>query len=124
MREDEELAAELAAVQLVEEELAWKVEESWRRERLDEVERMYEAEKKRRETEKVKGKKRKVDEDDETDEGSGKSGGKKGEGSEGPPPPMTLTIDEDVMGLLRRLGGALEKGAEAVRATADDLVEI
>ena len=72
MREDEELAAELAAAQLVEEELAQKAEESWRRERLDEVERMYEAEKKRRETEKAKGKKRKADEDDETDEGSGK----------------------------------------------------
>ena len=66
MREDEELAAELAAAQLVEEELAWKAEESRRRERLDE------AEKKRRETEKAKGKKRKADEDDETDEGSGK----------------------------------------------------
>jgi len=62
----------LAAVQLVEEELAQKAEESRRRERLDEVERMYEAERKRRETEKAKGKKRKADEDDETDEGSGK----------------------------------------------------
>ena len=72
MREDEELAAELVAAQLVEEELAWKVEESRRRERLDEAERMYEVEKKRRETEKAKGKKRKADEDDETDEGSGK----------------------------------------------------
>ena len=71
MQEDEELAAELAAVQLIEEELARKVEESWRRERLDEAERMYEAEKKRRETEKAKGKKRKADEDDEMDEGSG-----------------------------------------------------
>jgi len=58
------LAAELAAAQLVEEELAWKAEESQRRERLDE------AEKKRRETEKVKGKKRKADEDDEMDDGS------------------------------------------------------
>ena len=66
MREDEELVAELAAAQLVEEELAQKAEESWRRERLNE------AEKKRRETEKAKGKKRKADEDDETDEGSGK----------------------------------------------------
>jgi len=46
MREDEELAAELAQ----------KAEDSWRRERLDEVE------KKRREMEKAKGKKRKVDE--------------------------------------------------------------
>jgi len=72
MREDEELAAELAAAQLIEEELAWKAEESRRRERLDEAERMYEAEKKRREMEKAKGKKRKADEDDETDEGSGK----------------------------------------------------
>jgi len=33
---------------------------------------MYEVEKKWRETEKVKGKKRKADEDDKTDEGSGK----------------------------------------------------
>jgi len=72
MQEDEELAAELAAVQLVEEELAWKAEESRRRERLDEAERMYEAEKKQRETEKAKGKKRKADEEDEMDEGSGK----------------------------------------------------
>jgi len=72
MREDKELAAELAAAQLIEEELARKAEESWRRERLDEAERMYEAEKKQRETEKAKGKKRKADEDDETDEGSGK----------------------------------------------------
>ena len=63
MREDEELAAELVAVQLIE-ELVWKVEESRRRERLDK------AEKKRRETEKAKGKKRKVDEDKESDEGS------------------------------------------------------
>jgi len=66
MREDEELAAELAAAQLIEEELARKAEESWRRERLDK------AEKKRREMEKAKGKKRKADEDDKTDEGSGK----------------------------------------------------
>jgi len=72
MREDEEQVAELAAAQLVEEELVWKVEESRRRERLDEAERMYEAEKKWREMEKAKGKKRKADEDDETDEGSGK----------------------------------------------------
>jgi len=63
MREDEELAAELVAVQLIE-ELVWKVEESRRRERLDK------AEKKQRETEKAKGKKRKVDEDKESDEGS------------------------------------------------------
>jgi len=63
MREDEELAAELVAVQLIEEELVWKVEER-RRERLDK------AEKKQRETEKAKGKKRKVDEDKESDEGS------------------------------------------------------
>jgi len=72
MREDEELAAELAAAQLVEEELAREAEESRRRERLDEAERRYEVEKKWREMEKVKGKKRKADEDDETDEGSGK----------------------------------------------------
>jgi len=70
MREYEELAAELAAVQLVEEELAWKAEESQRRERLDEAERRYEAEKKQREMEKAKGKKRKADEEEETDEGS------------------------------------------------------
>ena len=62
----------MVAAQLVDEELARKAEESWRRERLDKVERMYEAEKKRREMEKAKGKKRKADEDDETDEGSGK----------------------------------------------------
>jgi len=48
---------------------------------------------------------------------AGKSRGKKGEGSEGPPPPTTLTINEEVMGLLRRLVGALEKGAEALAAT-------
>jgi len=72
MREDKELAAELVAAQLVEEELAWKAEESRRRERLDEAERMYEAKKKRRETEKAKGKKRKADKDNETDKGSGK----------------------------------------------------
>ena len=47
---------------------------------------------------------------------AGKSGGKKGEGSEGLPPPTTLTIDEEVMGLLRRLVGALEKGVEALAA--------
>jgi len=64
MQEDEELVAKLAAAQLVEEDLAWKVEESWRRQRLNE------AEKKRREMEKLKGKKRKADEDDETDKGS------------------------------------------------------
>ena len=64
MREDEELAAKLAAAQLVEEELVQKVEESWRRQRLDEVE------KKRREMEKVKGKKRKADKEEESDEGS------------------------------------------------------
>jgi len=62
----------LAAAQLVEGELVWKAEESRRRERLDEAERMYEAEKKWREMEKSKGKKRKADEDDEMDEGSGK----------------------------------------------------
>ena len=64
MQEDEELVAELAAMQLVEEELAWNVEESQRRERLDE------AEKKQREMEKAKEKKRKADEDEELDEGS------------------------------------------------------
>jgi len=64
MREDKELAAELVAAQLVEEELVQNAEESWRRERLDE------AEKKQRETEKAKGKKRKTDEDEESDEGS------------------------------------------------------
>jgi len=48
---------------------------------------------------------------------AGKSGGKKGEGSEGPPPLTMLTIDEEVMGLLKRLVGALEKGAEALAAT-------
>jgi len=48
---------------------------------------------------------------------AGKSGGKKGEGSEGPPPPTTLTVDEEVMGLLRRLVGALERRAEALAAT-------
>jgi len=72
MREDKELAAELAAVQLIEEELAQKAEESRRRERLNKAERRYEAEKKRREKEKVKGKKRNADEEEETDEGSGK----------------------------------------------------
>ena len=72
MREDEELAAELAAAQLVEEELMWKAKESRRRERLDKAERRYEVEKKWREMEKGKGKKRKADEDDEMDEGSGK----------------------------------------------------
>jgi len=72
MREDEELAAKLVAAQLIEEELVRKAEEGQRRERLDEAERMYEVEKKQRETEKAKGKKRKADEDDETDEGSGK----------------------------------------------------
>ena len=61
MREDKELAAKLAAAQLVEEELVWKGEESWRRERLNKAEQKYEAEKKQREMEKVKGKKRKVD---------------------------------------------------------------
>jgi len=61
MREDEELAAKLVAAQLVEEELVQKVEESRRRERLDKVE------KKRRETEKAKGKKRKVDVTTSTD---------------------------------------------------------
>jgi len=50
--------------------LAWKAEESQRKQRLDEVEQEYEAEKKWRETEKMKGKKRKVDEEDELDEGS------------------------------------------------------
>jgi len=48
---------------------------------------------------------------------AGKSGGKKGEGSEGPPPPTMLTVDKEVMGLLRRLVGVLEKGAEALAAT-------
>ena len=46
-----------------------------------------------------------------------KSGGKKGEGSEGPPPPTTITVDKEVMGLLRRLVGVLERGAEALEAT-------
>jgi len=45
---------------------------------------------------------------------AGKNGGKKGEGSGGP---TTLAVDEEVMGLLRRLVGALEKGAEALAAT-------
>jgi len=48
---------------------------------------------------------------------AGKNRGKKGEGSEGLPPPTMLTVDEEVMGLLRRLVGALEKGAEALAAT-------
>jgi len=48
---------------------------------------------------------------------AGKSGGWKGEGSEGPPPLTTITVDEEVMGLLRRLVGALERGAEALEAT-------
>jgi len=48
---------------------------------------------------------------------AGKSRGKKGEGSGGLPPPTTLTVNEEVMGLLRRLVGALEKGAEALAVT-------
>ena len=55
MREDEELAAKLVAAQLIEEELVRKAEEGQRRERLDEAERMYEAEKKQREMEMEKG---------------------------------------------------------------------
>jgi len=47
---------------------------------------------------------------------AGKNRGKKGEGSGGPPPPTTLAVDEEVMGLLRKLVGALEKGAEALAA--------
>ena len=47
---------------------------------------------------------------------AGKNGGKKGEGSGGPPPLTTLAVDEEVMGLLRRLVGALEKGVEALAA--------
>ena len=47
---------------------------------------------------------------------AGKSGGKKGEGLEGPPPPMTMTVDEEVIGLLRRLVGALERGVEVLEA--------
>ena len=50
--------------------MAWKAEESQRKQRLDEGEQEDEAEKKWRETEKMKGKKRKVDEEDELDEGS------------------------------------------------------
>ena len=45
-----------------------------------------------------------------------KSRGKKGEGLEGLPPLMMMTVDEEVMGLLRRLVGALERGAEALEA--------
>jgi len=45
-----------------------------------------------------------------------KSGGRKGEGSEGPPPPTMMTVDEEVMGLLRRLAGALERGVEVLEA--------
>ena len=45
-----------------------------------------------------------------------KSRGKNGEGLEGPPPPMMITVNEEVMGLLRRLVGALERGAEALEA--------
>ena len=63
-QEDKELVAELAAAQLVEEELAWKAEESQRRQRLNEVEKKW------REMEKAKGKKRNADEEDEMDEGS------------------------------------------------------
>ena len=70
MREDKELAAKLAAAQLIEEGLAWKVEESRRRQRLDKAERKYKVEKKWRETEKLKGKKRKADKDNEMDKGS------------------------------------------------------
>ena len=36
---------------------------------------------------------------------------------EGPPPPMMITVNEEVMGLLRRLVGALERGAEALEVT-------
>ena len=55
----------MAAAQLVEEELAWKAEESRQRQRLDKAEREYKAEKKWREVEKAKGKKRKADEEEE-----------------------------------------------------------
>jgi len=48
---------------------------------------------------------------------AGKSGGRKGEGSEGLPPPTTMTVDEEVMRLLRSLVGALERGVEALEAT-------
>jgi len=47
---------------------------------------------------------------------AGKSRGKKGEGSEGPPPPTTITVDEEVMELLRRLVGVLGRGADALAA--------
>jgi len=43
--------------------------------------------------------------------------GRKEKGRGGPPPPTMLTVDEEVMGLLRRLVGALEKGAEALAVT-------
>ena len=45
-----------------------------------------------------------------------KSRGKKGEGLEGLTPLMMMTVDEEVMGLLRRLVGALERGVEALEA--------
>ena len=48
---------------------------------------------------------------------AGKSRGQKGEGSEGLPPPTMITVDEEVMGLLRRLVGALEREAEALEVT-------
>ena len=48
---------------------------------------------------------------------AGKSGGWKGERSEGPPPPTIITVDEEVMGLLRRLVGVLKRGVEVLEAT-------
>ena len=62
--------AKLAAVQLVEEDLVQKAEESWRRQRLDKAEWKYEEEKRRREMKKAKEKKRKADKEMESDDGS------------------------------------------------------
>jgi len=67
IREDVELAAELEATQLAEEEERQKEERQWR---LAEIQREYKDKEKRKEAEKSKGKKRKVEELEDLEEGS------------------------------------------------------
>jgi len=50
---------------------------------------------------------------------TGRSRGWRGEGLEGLSPPAMVTIDEEVMGLLRQLVGALERGVEVLEAMED-----
>ena len=55
---------------------------------------------------------------------TGKGEGQKGEGSEGPPPSAMVAVNEEMVGFLRRLVEALERGVDVLEAMEDHYMRI